>query len=51
MVDADFAADRTIHLRQQRCRNLDKSNSPLISCGDITGEITDHTSAQCDDGR
>ena len=49
MIDAGFAANRRINLRQQGRRYLDEGNSPLIGRGRETGQIADHTTAQCDD--
>src|SRR5579864_6646333 len=48
-VNSDFAADRTVHLCQERCRDLNKRDSAKVSCRNETGEISDHTAPKGDD--
>ena len=48
VVDAGLAADRGIHLRQQRGRNLHEINSALVNGRNKPGQIADHAAAQRD---
>jgi hypothetical protein len=48
-IDADFAADRTIHLRQQRGRRLHKRDAAQIRGGDKSRQIAHHAAAQSHD--
>ncbi len=45
-IDSGLAADRGIHLRQQRGRNLRHFQSAPHHCRRETGEITDHAAAK-----
>ena len=43
-----FAADRRIHARKKRCRDLHKVNPALIGCRREPCHIADDATAQCD---
>ena len=47
-VDSGLAAHRTVHLRQQRCRDLHKSHTPTQDCGCKAHQIANHSAAQSD---
>ena len=49
MVHAGLAADRGVHLRQQRGRHLDERDTALIGRGGETGYVADHAAAEGDD--
>jgi len=50
-VDPDFSTNRAIHLREQRRRNLNKTEAAQIcGCGEA-GCITDDAAAESDDDR
>ena len=46
-IDAGLAADRTVDLRQQRCRHLDKADAPAHRGRHIAGQITNYATAKC----
>ena len=48
-VNRRLAADRTVHLRQQRCRNLDKPAAALENGRCKTRQVADNTAAKRDD--
>ena len=45
-IDAHFAADRAIDLRQQGRWRLDKRDAPQVSCRDKPGQVADDAAAQ-----
>ena len=48
-VDPRLAADRAIHLRQQRCGNLHKPNPTAQHCSGEADQITNHTTPEGND--
>jgi hypothetical protein len=44
-VDRHFSADRSVHLRQERRRNLKESDAAQIYSGSKAGKITNHATA------
>jgi hypothetical protein len=46
MVDAGLAADRRVHLGQQRGGHLDEVDAPLVDGRRETGHVADHAAAQ-----
>ncbi len=48
-VDADFAADRTVHLRQQGGGRLDERDAAQINRGEKSGQIPHHAATQGDE--
>ena len=49
MVDAGLAADRRIHLREQRGWNLHERDAALVTGGREAGHVADHAAAQRND--
>ena len=47
-IDAGFAAHRTVHHREQACRDLNELHTAPHRGRRKACEITDHTAAQCD---
>ena len=50
MINAGFATDGRIYLRQQCCRNLKECHATLVTGCREAGYIADNTTAQCDQG-
>ena len=50
MIDRGLAADRGIHLREQRRRNLDVVDAALIAGSGETGHVADDAAAERDHG-
>ena len=48
-VHADFAADGTVHLREQRGGHLHERDAPQVGRGDEAREIAHDAAAQRDD--
>ena len=51
VVDADLAADRAVHLRQQRRRHLHDRDAAQERRGRKAGDVADHPAADGDDRR
>ena len=51
MIDADLAADRAVHLRQQRRRHLDDRDAAEERRGRESGDVADHAAANRHDRR
>ena len=51
MVDADFAANRAIDLRQQRGGHVDQRDAAEVGGGRKPGHVPDHAAAKGDDRR
>ena len=49
VIDAGLAADRGIHLRQQRRRHLHVGDAALVAGGGKPGQIAHHAAAERDD--
>ena len=49
MIDGGLAADRGIHLGQQRRRNLDEGHAALIAGRREASHVADHPAAESDD--
>ena len=49
VVDAGLAADRRIHLREQRGRDLHEGDAALVTGGGEAGHVADHAAAERDD--
>ena len=49
MVDADLAADRAVHLRQQRRRHLHDRDAAQVGGRGEPGDVADHAAAEGDD--
>jgi hypothetical protein len=45
-INADFSADRTVHLRQQGCWNLHEIDAAQKRCSDKPGEIANDAAAE-----
>src|SRR6185503_11373013 len=48
-VDADFAADGAVHLREQRGGHLDKRDAAQIGGRNKTSQVSDHAPAEGED--
>ena len=48
-VDAGLAADRGVHLGEQRGRHLDEVDAALVAGGREPGDVADHSAAERDD--
>ena len=46
-INTGLSPDTGIHLREQCCRDLNKSDASQIGSRSKSGQITDHSTAQC----
>ncbi len=51
VVDADFAADRAVHLRQQRCRHMHEGDAAQVGGRGEAGHVADDAAAEGDERR